>query len=193
MQESYDVTESLFSAKANEGMIAFSGFEMRAAAGVPACQGVLKISAFNRPDGNGYLTLTFLVDLADGPGKRAALAERFRQADQNALAAKLGADFEMLLEMPLNAFADAERFYIEEFNLYFRRLAGRERLLLEGVVMPVLSTLLDVRFDPLDWLTDLAKQASAPSSGPEDEGRVQEPSAVDSSLIRVLKQRLGIE
>lgn len=193
MQDSYDVTESLFSAKANEGMMAFNGFQMRAAAGVPVCQGVLKISAFTRPDGNGYLTLTFLVDLADGPGQRAALTERFRHADQNALAARLGPDFEMLLEMPLNAFTESERFYIEEFNLYFRRLAGRERLLLEGIVIPVLTTLLDVQFDPMDWLTDLARQASAPSSGPDDVGRVQAPGEADSSLIRLLKQRLGIE
>jgi hypothetical protein len=177
MEESYDITESLFSAKADEGMIAFTGFEMGASDDLDAREGVLKISAFNRPDSNGYLTLTFLIDLAVEQTQRAALHARFRRADQAALTHRLDRDFEMLLEIPLSTFANAERFYVEEMNLYFKRLAGRERPLLEGSVLPTLADLLDIRFQPLEWVDQNANaEAPAPDqSGSMMPGTVRRP------------------
>ena len=148
MEDYYDVTESLFSAKANEGMIAFSGF-LTGDASSP-CEGVLKISAFRRPDGSGYLTLTFVIDLEGGRDGKAGLEARFARADQGTLAERLGPDFDMLLEVPLNPFAESPRFFVDELNLYFTRLAGRERLLLEDRILPVLSDLLVLRFDALE-------------------------------------------
>ena len=167
MEESYDVTESLLSAKADEGMIAFAGFTVPEADG-SVHEGLLKIAALTRPDGNGYLTLTFMLDLDAGSGQEGASRTRFAHADQETLAARLGADFEMLLEMPLNTFAESSRFYIEEMNLYFRRLAGRERRLLEERVIPVLSELLEIRVEPLEWAEEetpdtTARAATAPS------------------------------
>jgi hypothetical protein len=152
MEESYDITESLLSAKADEGMIAFTGFEMEASEGLDAREGVLKISAFHRPNGDGYLTLTFLTDLIDDPGHRSALQARFHRADQAALSTRLGRDFEMLLDIPLSVFAAAQRFHVEELNLYFKNLAGRERPLLEAAILPSLADLLGVRFQPIDWV-----------------------------------------
>ena len=149
MSRSYDLTKSLFSGKANEGMIAFTGFKASDAEG---CDGVLKIAAFSHPDGKGYLTLTFILDLDGDPGRRAMLQARFRRADQDTLTHRLGPDFEMLLDMQLDTFAESADFYIEELNLYFRRLAGRERVLLEDWVIPALGHLFEFQIEPLDWL-----------------------------------------
>jgi hypothetical protein len=182
VQEFYDVTESLFSAKAREGMIAFAGFLMSDAEDTPT-EGLLKIASFTRPDASGYLTLTFIVDVSAESPRRSALHARFRRADQQALAARLGPDFEMLLEVPLDPFAAAERFHIDELNLYFRRLAGRERALLEGRVIPALGQLLDCVFEPLDWLADDPKG--------EPPGMVEEPGRTEASLKLRAKRWLG--
>jgi hypothetical protein len=165
MEESYDITESLLSAKADEGMIAFTGFEMEASEGLDAREGVLKISAFNRPGGDGYLTLTFLIDLVDDPARRSALQDRFHRADQASLSARLGRDFEMLLDIPLSVFAAAQRFHVEELNLYFKNLAGRERPLLEAAILPALAELLAVRFHPIDWVTP--EETARPGTQPD--------------------------
>ncbi len=158
MQKSYDVTQSLFSAKASEGMIAFAGFSASDAENAAGSEGVLKIAAFTRPDGGGYLTLTFVIDLTGNASQRSELQARFRRVDQDALAARLGPDFEMLIEVPLNTFAETTQFYIEELNLYFYRLARFERRLLEDRAIPTLGQLLNFTFEPLDWVAETPRR-----------------------------------
>jgi len=179
MEDYYDLTASLFSAKANEGMIAFAGF--LAEDGPFVSEGVLKIAAFRRPDHDGYLTLTFVIDLETDSSRKATWETAFSRATQSALAARLGPDFEMLLEVPLNPFAESPRFFVEELNLYFRRLVGRERQLLEAHILPTLADLVGLRFDALDWL-DAPGQAS-----PEP---VQPGSASGSPLREHVKRQL---
>ncbi|MFZ4791308.1 MAG: hypothetical protein ACOYMW_10540 [Candidatus Competibacteraceae bacterium] len=184
MQKSYDVTQSLFSAKASEGMIAFAGFRVCDAENAAGSEGVLKIAAFTRPDGGGYLTLTFVIDLEGNANQRSELQARFRRVDQDTLAARLGADFEMLLEVPLNIFAETTQFYIEELNLYFHRLAGRERWLLEDQAIPMLGQLLDFVFDPLDWLAETQNRISPAT--------VEHPDQMALSLKERIKRYLEL-
>jgi hypothetical protein len=161
MEDYYDLTESLFAAKANEGMIAFAGFtvsEDRASR-----EGVLKVSELCRSDRSGYLTLTFVIDLLDNATEKASLEARFSRVDQDALAARLGPDFEMLLDVPLNSFAESPRFFVEELNLYFLRLEGRERRLLEELIIPELADLLDLQFESLEWLNGAEEGGSIPA------------------------------
>ena len=166
MQKSYDVTQSLFSAKASEGMIAFTGFKVADVENADVenpegGEGVLKIAAFTRPDGGGYLTLTFVVDLEGNAQRCSELQAQFRSIDQDVLTARLGPDFEMLIEVPLNTFAETKQFYIEELNLYFYRLAGRERRLLEDQAIPMLSQILGFRFEPLEWVAETPRRTSS--------------------------------
>ena len=151
MSGSYDLTKGVFSAKAKEGMIAFAGFQVLGEEGARDFEGVLKVAAFSRSDGNGYLTLTFILDLDGNGARRPLLRARFHRLDQDTLMHRLGPDFLMLLDMPLDPFTESPDFYIEELNLYFHRLAGRERSLLEDWVMPALDHLLDFRFESLEW------------------------------------------
>lgn len=166
MEDYYDVTESLLTGKADERMIAFAGFVAVAADAQGDAEGVLKIAAFTRAGGNGYLTLTFVIDLASDPARKTALKARFDAVDQDRLAARLGADFELLLDVPLNSFGALPGFYVEELNLYFRGLAGREKVILEGRLMSLLAELLGLRFEPLDWVTDFERteDAAAPDA-----------------------------
>ena len=169
MQKSYDVTQSLFSAKASEGMIAFTGFKVADAENPEGGEGVLKIAAFTRPDGGGYLTLTFVVDLEGNAQRRSALQAQFRRVDQEALTVRLGPDFEMLLEVPLNTFAETTQFYMEELNLYFYQLAGRERRLLEDQAIPMLSEILGFRFEPLEWVAETPRRTAPDPVEPFDQ------------------------
>lgn len=160
MQETYDVTASLCASKAEEGMIAFAGFTASDLNGGGMREGVVKIAAACRPDRNGYLTLTFVLDLDEDRALESRWQAHFRRASPTALAAELGADFETLLDVPLSSFAASGRFYIEELNLYYRDLAGRERERLEGQVIPALTRLLELQFEPLEWVEDGADAAA---------------------------------
>jgi hypothetical protein len=175
MEDYYDLTESLFAAKANEGMIAFAGFTVREDRA--SQEGVLKVSALCRSDRSGYLTLTFVIDLVDSATDKASLEARFSRVDQDALAARLVPDFEMLLDVPLNSFAESPRFFVEELNLYFLRLEGRERRLLEELIVPELADLLDLQFESLEWL-----------NGAEDGGGSVPVGDSDASLVGVLRR-----
>jgi hypothetical protein len=181
VEDCYDLTASLFSAKVNEGMIAFAGF--LAADGLTASEGVLKIAAFRRPDHDGYLTLTFVIDLEADSSLKGTWQRAFSRATQSALAERLGPDFEMLLEVPLNSFAESPRFFVEELNLYFRQLAGRERWLLTEHVIPTLADLVGLRFEALDWL-----DAPGQTTQSSDAGQPGRPS--ESRLRQQVKRQL---
>lgn len=184
MPKSYDLTRSLFSAKAEEGMIAFAGFQVLGEEGFQGYEGVLKIAAFSHSDGNGYLTLTFIHDLDSDTDRCALLQARFLRLAQDTLMQRLGPDFEMLLDMQLHPYAESSDFYIEELNLYFHRLAGRERTLLEDWVIPTLDHLLDFRFERLDWLDQRQLDSVL-----DVEGHV--PTSL--TLKRRLKRWLGVD
>jgi len=182
MEDYYDITESLFSAKANEEMIAFAGFLVEAKSW--ASEGVLKVAAFRRADHHGYLTLTFVVDLEAESGRKTGLQAAFARATQTALAERLGPDFEMLLDVPLNPFAESPRFFVEELNVYFQRLAGRERWLLETHVLPALADLIGLRFEPLDWL-------DAPGNSPPSKAAERSDSKLRTQVRRQLDSVVG--
>ncbi|NCA70528.1 MAG: hypothetical protein EOM91_10550 [Sphingobacteriia bacterium] len=163
MTETYDVTESLFAGKADENMIAFCGFSVFTEEGETPCDGVLKIASLTRHDQSGYLTLTLIMDTEADPARRARLKTLFARLDQGRFASDLGGGFEMVLAMPLDPFVTSRQFYVEELNLYFRNLAGHERTLLEGSIMPVLTRELGLRFDRLEWLNGLTERTGSPS------------------------------
>ena len=146
MEEVYDLMASLVATKADERMIGFAGFSRVAGPGGEAGEGIVKVAAFQRPDGSGYLTLTFIQDRT--AGTRALLG----QLDQERFRTLLGPDFEMLIEIPLDVFAAAPDFLVEELDVYFHRLQGQERALLETRLLPALSQVCALEIRPLqDW------------------------------------------
>ena len=146
MEEVYDLMTSLLATKADEQMIGFAGFSRLAGPEGQAGEGIVKVAAFHRPEGSGYLTLTFIQDRT--AGTRALLGK----LDQGAFHALLGPDFEMLIEIPLDAFASAPDFLVEELDVYFHHLQGRERHLLETRLLPALCQVCALEVRPLqDW------------------------------------------
>lgn len=174
MPQAHDITRSLVTGKVGEGMIAFTGLRLLGA------DGVLKVAAFRRPDDSGYLTLTCLIDLESRSTGRKDLEQRFDHVSQPRLQAWLGDDFQVLVSVPLDGFAPSGNFFIQEFNLYFRSLAGRERFLLQERVLPALEHLLGCVFDELDWVEDIQPAQGAYENAPEQ----------DSSAPMSLKQHL---
>ncbi len=146
MEEAYDLMEGLLTSKADEHLMGFAGFSREAHSGVVASEGVLKVSAFHRPDGSGYLTLTFIQDREQGAGNMLV------KPDQEAFRALLGPNFEMLIDIPLNTFADLSDYVVEELDVYFRHLQGRERGVLESSLLPALTQLFGLAFKPFqEW------------------------------------------
>jgi hypothetical protein len=146
MEEVYDLMAGLLATKADERMIGFAGFTREAPPGGEPIEGILKASAFHRPDGSGYLTLTFIQDREHYAGGI------FANPDQEAFRALLGPNFDMLMDISLNTFSDISAFFVEELDVYFHQLHGQERVVLESSLMPVLTQLLGLDFKSLqEW------------------------------------------
>ena len=146
MEEVYDLMEGILASKADEHMIGFAGFNRKVPAGGEGVEGVLKVSAFHRPDGSGYLTLTFIYDRNRGAGN---LLEK---PDQETFRTLLGPNFEMFIDIPLNTFSDIPDYVVEEMDVYFYHLQGREQPILKSSLLPALTELLGLDFKPLqEW------------------------------------------
>lgn len=151
MGEIMDLKKSVVDLKADERMIAFAGFSSRS---VDPWQGVLKISAFYRADGSGYLTFTFIVDSGPDAATRLALQQNFQRVTDEALRKFLGAELEMLVSAPLGALAQIPDWYLEEYSLYCRKLKDREKWLLEERMLPAFRSVLGLSFDAVEWWLD---------------------------------------
>ncbi len=152
MEEPYDLMGAVLTSKANEHMIGFAGFVRPKMSGLLALEGVLKVSAFDRPDGSGYLTLTFIIDRDPDAG---SAGPTLGKLDLNALQQCLGSNFEMLIDVPLSEFSESSPFLVEEMDVYFRHLQGQEKSLIENSVFPAFSQLLGLQFEPLQaWAAE---------------------------------------
>ena len=152
-----DLKQQLRELKAHEQLSGFTGFSLDLGLGGQAKEGVLKIAEFVRPDGSGYLTLTFQTDLDDAPAPRAALAgvfdrfSRFAQAaDAASGAARFGQGFEYLMVVS-DGLADGDAWFVVELDIYYKSLKGRLRPLIEQSVLPGLAAVMPVRFEPVTW------------------------------------------
>jgi hypothetical protein len=154
MSEVLDLKKSVLDLKADEQMIAFAGFSVRAPDQSAGAQGVLKVAAFSRKDGSGYLTLTFVVDTREDEVFRSHLAELFNGLTEKALMGYRGPELKMMVAIPLGALAHIPDWYLEEYSLYFRKLRGREKRLLQDLLLPAFSSILGLSFDATEWLLD---------------------------------------
>jgi len=152
-----DLKRQLRELKAHEKLAGFTGFGLDLGLGGPRKDGVLKISEFVRPDGSGYITLTFQTDPDVEPEKRAALASifegfaRFAQAaDATTGAVRFGQGFEYIM-MVAEGMSDGDPWVLVDLDLYYKNLRGRLRPLLEKTVLPGLASVLPVTFETVNW------------------------------------------
>ena len=122
-------------------MIAFVGFVIPLGEDGKTKEGVVKISSFHRPYGGGYLTLTFIVD----KGQDEVLIDRYRRlyADltEDTLRPLLEKGFERMVKVNLDSLESSKAWYIEEINVYFQAVEGREKVLIEGQLLPAIEKL----------------------------------------------------
>lgn len=162
MQDILDLRESALALKADERMIAYAGFSLLSEHHPSPKQGILKISASCRADGSGYLTLTFLVDTESDPADRNAVKDLFGQLSEQAISTRLRGLVDLCVKVPLDFMAPLDDWYVEEVNVYFKALEGRERLLLERHLMPALESILSCSFAAVEWWSS----GDAPQAGP---------------------------
>ncbi|MEY4685810.1 MAG: hypothetical protein RLZ25_2269 [Pseudomonadota bacterium] len=138
-----------------ESMLGFAGFHPR---GEPTGkEGLLKITQSQRPDGSGYMTLTFILD-AEG---RELRARQLPLLDEAGLRAALGPRFEMLMDLPLRGRAPESSHWIEEIDLFFRPLDPFPIPFVSEVLLPVLEQQLALEFEALsDWVSHPALLAA---------------------------------
>ena len=143
-----DVSEDAMRGKTGtlESMVGFVGFQRLEHA---SCEeGLLKITESKRPDGSGYLTLTFILD-AEGETLR---GRQLAVLDETDLRATLGPRFEMAMDLPLRGREPESSHWIEEMDLFFRPLDPFPLPFVSEILLPVLEKQLRLKFDVLsDW------------------------------------------
>jgi|GEM_PF-1182187 len=152
-----DLKRQLRELKASEKLSGFTGCYLDLGLGEPAKEGVLKIAEFVRPDASGYITLTLQTDADPEPEKRAALAAvldrfgRFAAAvDATTGQARFGEGFQYIMIVS-EGLAEGDAWFVAEFDLYYRKLAGRVRSLVEDAILPGLSAVMPVTFEAVNW------------------------------------------
>ncbi len=152
-----DLKRQLRELKAHEHLAGFAGFGLDLGLCGPPRDGVLKIAEFVRPDGSGYVTLTFQTDADPDPRNREALAgvfdrfARFAQAaDATTGQARFGRGFEYLMVVS-EGLADGDAWLAVECDLYYKDLKGRLRGLVEESILPGLAAVMPVAFEPVAW------------------------------------------
>ena len=152
-----DLKQQLRELKAHEKLAGFTGFTLDLGLGGPPKDGVLKIAEFVRPDASGYLTLTLQTDPDPEPEKRAALVAIFDRFSRFAAAAdavsglaRFGQGFQYLMVVS-DGLTDGDEWFVVELDIYYARLSGRVRPLVEDSVLPGLATVLPVVFEAVNW------------------------------------------
>ena len=151
MTQEFDARKSYLAVKASEKMVAYVGFVIPLEEDGKTKEGVVKISSFHRPYGGGYLTLTFMVD----KGQDEAFIDRHQRLCDNltedTLRPLLGKGFERMVKVDLDLLERSKGWYIEEINVYFRTVEGREKVLIEEQLLPAIEKLLPCKFDSVEW------------------------------------------
>ena len=151
MTQEFDAKKSYLAVKASEKMVAFVGFIIPLEESGKTKEGVVKISSFHRPYGGGHLTLTFIVDRGPDEGpidKHQRLCENLTEDTLRPLLEK---GFDRMVKVDLDSLERSKGWYIEEINVYFRTLQGREKVLIEEQLFPAIEKLLPCTFDPVEW------------------------------------------
>ena len=170
MADVYDIKQMDIALKAGEGMIAYAGFSIQDAPEAGPRDGILKISAFQRHDGSGYLTLTFLVDTEGNSDVRDILETTFNTVTEAHLRTALGSNLEMLIKNVLHGSVQSEPWCLMEFSIYLKELEGNEQTLLEKKILPCLAPVLGCTFGTLEWWdeeihNDFSKQNQSGETG----------------------------
>jgi len=151
MTQEFDARKSYLAVKASEKMVAFVGFVIPIEEDGKTKEGVVKISSFHRPYGGGYLTLTFIVD----KGQDEELIDRHQRLCDNltedTLRPLLEKGFERMVKVDLDLLERSEGWYIDELNVYFRTVEGREKVLIEEQLFPAIEKLLPCNFNSVEW------------------------------------------
>lgn len=151
MTREFDPKKSYLAVKANEKMIAYVGFVISLEETAETKEGVVKISSFQRGYGGGYLTLTFIIDRGQDDTLLKQLDQIYAHLTEDALQPLLGQEFERLVKVDLDSLEEIKGWEVEEINVYFRSVAGREKTLVEGIMLPALEKILPFKFEPVEW------------------------------------------
>jgi hypothetical protein len=151
MTREFDPKKSYLAVKANEKMLAYVGFNIRLEGNRERKEGVVKISSFERAYGGGYLTLTFIVDKGQDATLIGQLEQLCANITEKALEPLLGKEFERMVRVDLDLLEETKSWYVEEINVYFRSIAGREKTLVESFLIPALEKILPCKFETVEW------------------------------------------
>ena len=159
----FDPKKSYLAVKAHEKMIAYVGFRVENGQQDSNQEGVIKISAFQRPYGGGYYTLTFIVDTNADKDLKETLKARFDRLNAASLKPFLGKEMQKIVKVSLDTLEKIPEWYVEEVSVHFSKMDERANVLVEEKLIPALASSLSFSFDPVEWWP-----ADKPNREPEE-------------------------
>jgi hypothetical protein len=88
-------------------------------------------------------------------GQDEDLTDRYQQLCDNltddTLRPLLEKGFERMVKVDLDLLERSEGWYIDELNVYFRTVEGREKVLIEEQLLPAIEKLLPCKFNSVEW------------------------------------------
>ncbi|MGD8251950.1 MAG: hypothetical protein PVF20_06535 [Desulfobacterales bacterium] len=151
MTDPYDPKKSALSLKSTEGMIAFTGFKTRVGPEEVEREGVLKISAAQKPYRGDCLILTFILDAHEAHAVETELEERFQNLAEPAVIRCFGAQLESVVVKCLDDYLSAPGWYIQDVSYCFKVQIEQKKTLVEKDILPCVERVLACRFEPVEW------------------------------------------
>jgi len=183
MEEVYDLSKITLALKSNENLTGFAGFSIEDGSGTR--EGVLKISSFYRPNGGGYMTLTFIMDVPEDSNSRSLLGSRFNGITEKTLKPFFGDVVETVLRCPMDSLTQSRSWQYEEINIYINSLKGVERRIIEHQLMPALKQLLPFRFESVEWW-EPTQQELNPVKPASDQPK---PASLTSAFMKWIRSK----
>ena len=159
------IPKALAELKSEENFAAHGAFVLPMGDGTER-EAVLKVSAHERPDGSGYVVLTFLFDTGGDATLHEAVRQRFKALSDNALSPELGPDFQFADRLPTSP-EESLAWHMQDLYLYYRRMKGLKAKV-EELALPGVARILGGRFGGLDWWReslDAPARPAAPGGG----------------------------
>lgn len=183
MSQVIDINKEFIKAKAKETIIGYAGFVFKLPPDSQTIEGNLVISSLKRPDGSGYLSVTFMLDAEHDTAAPTTISRMFAHFKRGNPFADLGRQFQMMIDTDIDL-EKSSNWFMNSFTFYVDHLGNIKRHHVESQLIPAFQAGLPITFQPVEWLSEETPVGISP--GPSGRQTKETPG----SFLNRLRNRL---